>query len=400
MKSNFVLMSPLYVVVLIAGVSPAQTVKGTGTPGTIPFWIDSSTISDSKLTQDQTGNVTAAFLLSSKRGMIAPVVTTTELNLPDSTSSYNGVVHFGLRPFIHDFTSDASLSGSNTFVGSYAGNFNLSGGYNTAIGQFAMFRISLGSENTAIGTKALLSNQTARFNTAIGFQALSQSTGYGNIALGANAGLHLTGGNENIYIGNLGPSSLTTEDASIRIGEEGAQTATYIAGIKDSPLVGSVVTINSYGRLGVFASSARFKREIQDMGQASAGLMRLRAVTFRYKPEYDGGPELHYGLIAEEVAKVYPSLVQNDQAGRPFTVLYHELPAMLLNEVQRQQVIIEKLQSRIEQQEEELESERAFNREQLTNVSTRLASLEHQRAAAIQLARAPKQRCVANESSN
>jgi hypothetical protein len=74
------------------------------------------------------------------------------------------------------------------------------------------------------------------------------------------------------------------------------------------------------------------------MGEASADLMKLRPVTFYYKPAYDDGSHLRqYGLIAEEVAKLYPDLVQYDRDGLPLAVRYHAVNAMLLNEVQKQQ---------------------------------------------------------------
>jgi septal ring factor EnvC (AmiA/AmiB activator) len=72
------------------------------------------------------------------------------------------------------------------------------------------------------------------------------------------------------------------------------------------------------------------------MGCASDKLMQLRPVTFRYKQAAeDGAHPLQYGLIAEEVAKVYPDLVQYDAQGKPFTVYYHLLTTMLLNELQK-----------------------------------------------------------------
>jgi hypothetical protein len=70
------------------------------------------------------------------------------------------------------------------------------------------------------------------------------------------------------------------------------------------------------------------------MGDASDKLMTLRPVAFRYKSDPTGPQQ--YGLIAEEVAKVYPELVVNGADGKPETVAYHLLPAMLLNEVQKQ----------------------------------------------------------------
>jgi hypothetical protein len=62
--------------------------------------------------------------------------------------------------------------------------------------------------------------------------------------------------------------------------------------------------------------------------------MKLRSVTFRYKPDPVG--ERQYGLIAEEVAAIYPELVSCDAYGKVVTVRYHELVPMLLNELQKQ----------------------------------------------------------------
>ena len=81
-------------------------------------------------------------------------------------------------------------------------------------------------------------------------------------------------------------------------------------------------------------SSARYKRDIRDMGDASDKLMKLRPVTFRYRGDSTGAEQ--FGLIAEEVEKVYPELVIDDTNGKAETVAYHVLPAMLLNEVQKQ----------------------------------------------------------------
>jgi hypothetical protein len=96
--------------------------------------------------------------------------------------------------------------------------------------------------------------------------------------------------------------------------------------------------IDSSGQLGTVNSSRRFKEDIREMGDASRGLMRLRPVTFRYrKPFADGSEPIQYGLIAEEVAEIYPDLVAHSANGQIETVKYQVLDAMLLNEVQRQQ---------------------------------------------------------------
>src|SRR5262249_25701066 len=153
----------------------------------------------------------------------------------------------------------------------------------------------------------------------------------GNIAIGANAGLKLTSGSNNIDIGNQG---IAGESNVIRIGTQGTQNRTVIAGINNAAIFGSPVVINAFGRLGIQASSARFKRLIREMGEASDRLMKLRPVTFRYKE--DPARTLQYGLVAEEVARVYPELVTDGDDGKPLSVAYQMLPAMLLNEMQKQ----------------------------------------------------------------
>jgi hypothetical protein len=94
------------------------------------------------------------------------------------------------------------------------------------------------------------------------------------------------------------------------------------------------VTVAANGRLGIVMSSARFKRDIRDMGDQSNGLLQLRPVTFRYKSDPTG--QLQYGLVAEQVAKVYPELVTYGPDGKVLTVRYSMLSAMLLNELQKQ----------------------------------------------------------------
>ncbi len=148
------------------------------------------------------------------------------------------------------------------------------------------------------------------------------------------AGYNLTTGSNNIDIGNVGAAA---ESDKIRIGNQGTQTATFIAGIYNIPVTSGspqAVVVNNLGQLGIVMSSARYKRDIHDMDEASSGLMKLRPVTFRYKQDPQG--ERQYGLVAEEVAKVYPELVSYGPDGKPMTVRYLTLSAMLLNELQKQ----------------------------------------------------------------
>jgi hypothetical protein len=210
---------------------------------------------------------------------------------------------------------------------------NTTGSSNTASGTSALSNTITGSNNTASGGSALNDNTTGSDNTASGFSALVfNTTGSNNVAIGSSAGANLTTGSSNIDIYDAGVAG---ESNTIRIGTVGTQTATFIAGINGTGVTGgAAVVVNSAGQLGVLSSSGRYKHDIRDMGDASDRLMKLRPVSFRYKSDTTGTQQ--YGLIAEEVAKVYPELVVNGPDGKPETVAYHLLPAMLLNELQKQ----------------------------------------------------------------
>jgi hypothetical protein len=125
------------------------------------------------------------------------------------------------------------------------------------------------------------------------------------------------------------------EANSIRIGARGTQKATFIAGIYGTPVSGNAVMVSATGKLGVAVSSERYKTAVAPMGSDTAKLEQLRPVSFHLKSEPHGA--LQYGLIAEEVAKVYPELVIRNESGRIDGVRYDELAPMLLNEVQQQQ---------------------------------------------------------------
>jgi len=196
-----------------------------------------------------------------------------------------------------------------------------------------------GSSNVASGFDALYSNTAGNSNTASGVGALrSNTTGSDNIAEGYQAGYYLTTGGSNIDIGNAG---MAADNGIIRIGTsrpKALQTATYIAGIYNVPLSGNAVVVTPSGQLGVVVSSERFKTGITLIGPSSSKLEQLRPVMFHLKSDPKGA--LQYGLIAEEVAKIYPELVIRDEKGRIDGVRYDELTPMLLNEMQQQQLKI------------------------------------------------------------
>jgi hypothetical protein len=136
----------------------------------------------------------------------------------------------------------------------------------------------------------------------------------------------------------------------------GIQTATFVAGISGTTSSGGVaVFVNGNGQLGTATSSRRVKEDIREIAEESDGLMRLRPVAFRYKPQIDPTGLAQYGLIAEEVADVYPELVVYDREGRPETVRYHLVNALLLNEVQKQHRAAEAHEKLLDQQKETID---------------------------------------------
>src|SRR5262249_49793550 len=200
---------------------------------------------------------------------------------------------------------------------------------------------------------------------AIGNDALLNTTGSGNIALGDSAGINLTTGKNNIDIGNAGVAG---EANKIRIGATGVQKATFIAGISGVTVPAGVgVIVGTDGKLGTVVSSERFKAEIKSMDKASEAILALKPVTFLYKHELDPEGIPQFGLVAEEVEKVNPDLVARDDQGKPYTVRYEAVNAMLLNEflkehrtVQEQKAIIAELkqdfQSRLAHQQKQIEA--------------------------------------------
>jgi hypothetical protein len=259
-------------------------------------------------------------------------------------------------PQICDSNANTAVGGSalisdttgqdNTAVGYIALASNTIGNDNTAIGGNAL-RDNIGFENTATGSQALFNSTSGNDNIALGFQAgFDLTTGNNNIALGFQAGYNLTTGSNNIDIGSKG---IGRESNTIRIGERGTQTTTHIAGISGATVpTGIAVIVDTGGHLGTTTSSVRFKEAIKPMDKASEAVLSLHPVTFRYKKELDPNGVPQFGLVAEDVEKVNPDLVARDDQGKPYTVRYEAVNAMLLNEFIKARHQIDAQQKQIE----------------------------------------------------
>ena len=294
-------------------------------------------------------------------GFDALVLNTTGVN--NTATGYEALFSnadgFGNTGIGNDSLVQNTTGDDNTAIGLNALFANTGGNNNVACGAFALQNNTTAVGNTASGFQALFNNTTGINNTAAGRQALqNNTTGSFNIGLGNLAGHNLTTGSNNIDIGNQG---VAAEARTIRIGEQGNQNRTFIAGIFNSAAPGGVqVFVNSMGRIGTVVSSARFKDEIKPIDEASEAILALKPVTFRYKKDLDPERTPQFGLLAEDVEKVNPDLVARDQEEKPYTVRYEAVNAMLLNEFLKQHGTVQELKSTVAKQEATISQQKNF----------------------------------------
>jgi Chaperone of endosialidase len=317
--------------------------------------------------------------------------------------------------------SDNTTGFSNTAVGSQALLGNTTGTYNVAMGENAMVANSTGGDNVAIGYTALQARTNAFDNVGIGFGALSlgttgdsntavghsamafstgiQNTALGdsamnsasgnfNVAVGRAAGVNFSG-DENIVIGHYAGQNLTTGSNNIEIGNQGVahdanvirlgdpatQRKTFIAGISRTAVAGGVaVMVTNQGQLGVATSAGRYKENIQPMDKSSEAVLSLKPVTFRYEKELDPEAIPQFGLVAEDVAKVNPDLVVRDEDGKPYTVRYEAVNAMLLNEFLKEHKAFLEEQRKVQ----ELEANAARQQERIESLAAGLQKVTDQ----------------------
>jgi hypothetical protein len=254
----------------------------------------------------------------------------------------NDNVAIGANALTQDITNSGNTAvGTNALADTRADN-------NTAVGEAALGFNNTGINNTAVGWNALGNNTNQSHNTVVGNGAGLGVGGSSNTILGDSAGTSAGAADNNIYIGanvNFG-GGLLFESGAIRIGDSspylsGADSETFIQGIWQATVGsgGAFVSVNASGQLGTTSSSARFKKDIESMGQSSEVIFSLRPVSFHYKGDDTNLP--CFGLIAEEVAKVNPNLILPDKEGKPWTVRYEQINAMLLNEFLKEHRTVE-----------------------------------------------------------
>ncbi len=269
--------------------------------------------------------------------------------------------------------SNTFEAGANTAIGYQALFKNTDASGNTATGYQALFNNTTGFSNIAYGGMALNNNTIGEDNTAVGHNVLSSNTtGNDNIALGESAGKNLTTGDSNIDIGNQG---FAGEANTMRIGSS-LQTRAFISGISGVAVTGSTVVVNANGQLGVAPSSVRFKDNIKPMNKTSEAILLLKPVIFRYKKELDPSGVSQFGLVAEDVEKINPALVVHDREGKPYTVRYDAVNAMLLNEFLKEHCKNEEQEKTIAELKSGMTALAATVKEQASQIQKVTAQLE------------------------
>ena len=281
---------------------------------------------------------TAALELNDTGGYNTAVGAFALFNTSTNNGSRNTAI--GRKALFHNTTGDENTAvGTSGFGGGPPLFNNTIGRFNTAVGGAALSSNMDGGDNTAIGSGALNDNVSGDENAAVGLNALLRNTGSNNVALGSNAGSQATTGSDNVYIGyNLQ-------------GSAGESNACYIKSIFGRTAAGgSAVFIDANNKLGTLTSSKRFKDDIKPVGAASEALFTLKPVTFHYKKEIDPACTSQFGLVAEDVEKVNPDLIVRDKQGRPNSVRYDQVNAMLLNEFLKEHRKVEEQNCKLHEQ--------------------------------------------------
>jgi trimeric autotransporter adhesin len=311
---------------------------------------------------DSNTAVGAAALLLNTTGTKNTAIGTDALVYNDTAEQNTATGAFAL--FSHVTGNGNTANGANALFSDTAGQLN------TAIGAGALFTANNGfnsSFNTAVGASALFSN-TAGDNTAVGVGALQGNTaGHDNTAVGVSALPNNTTGSNNVAVGAFAGQTVTTANNVIAIGVQGSNTdnSCFIGQIFGATSSGgSAVFINANNQLGTMTSSKRFKEDIEPMDTASEALFALKPVTFRYKKEIDPRGKSQFGLVAEEVDKVNPDLVVRDKEGKPYSVRYDQVNAMLLNEFLKEHRAFAAEQHKVAQQQKEIDLLKAELKEQ------------------------------------
>ncbi len=285
--------------------------------------------------------------------------------------------------FLGESAGSANRSGSNNvFLGFEAGRSNLTGNSNVFIGRRTGLFTTDGSNNVFIGLEAGLSNTAGIDNSIIGHQAgYYNTTGHDNVFFGYKAGLHNTTAKNNVFLGSGAGSANRDGEGNVFVGFEAGRSNLHgsynvfigrYAGLNElgdqklyidnywtsSPLIygdfsANLLRVNGNlqytGSLSHY-SDIRMKNNITVIENVLGKINDFRGVFFDWDMNETGemvlGQGRQIGVIAQEVEKVFPELVSENEEGYKM-VDYVKLTPILLQAVKEQQLKIEELESRV-----------------------------------------------------
>ena len=280
----------------------------------------------------------------------------------------------------------------NTAIGSEALWKNKSGQHNTAVGSGAA-RQTNGVDNTAVGSQALTSHKEGEGNTAIGYASLNLSRkgsnntavglwslkelkrGNNNVAIGFYAGASITEGSGNIYIGSgAGCEKPCRENDKLYIANSSRETGLLISGDFASHNVRVHGDFHANGNL-TQNSDGRLKKDVQPLTNMLESVLKVEGKTYRWKEGSSLSDDVDIGLVAQEVEKVFPELVVEDEQGYK-GIAYSKLSVILLEAIKEQQGQIIFQQEQIRELEKQNEQINAMLHEQMDSLLARMAILE------------------------
>lgn len=230
---------------------------------------------------------------------------------------------------------------SNVMVGDCCGE-ELGGNNNTFIGEDAGRKHTTGNENVFIGTNSGYNN-----------------IGTGNIFIGYDAGSHI--GNKNDSNTLMIDNSDT--DCPLIYGDFSSDVVTIYGNLisTNSFFCQTNITCNNsiFCNSCYMLSDQRWKTEIEPLGKSLEAIKKLNGVSYLWNrdkfPEKAFNEGRQIGLIAQDVEKILPEVVNTDKDGYK-SIAYSQIVPLLIEAVKSQQQTIEGQQSQIDELKSMVES--------------------------------------------
>lgn len=260
---------------------------------------------------------------------------TNNIGIGEDASRSNTTAGFNIAIGSNSLRSNQTAS-NNIAIGHNALQNHTSGEDNLALGYLSMQGKTSGSENVSIGNQAMQNNISGSQNVVIGRQAGQNSTGSGNVFIGYRAGRNETGSNKLYIESSDSPTPLiwgdfATDSLIINGSERVTGNISYIGTITD-------------------VSDKRLKENFESVENVLPLVNALEAYSYNMKE--DTSKIREYGLIAQEVQKLFPELVKViDEEKGHLGVSYVQLIPLLVQAIKEQQAFIEQQDIKISNSE-------------------------------------------------